>query len=71
MIDKARAGRLAAVALLLAGIVAAWRWRSLFDPLALTLLIGGPAAPLAFIAVHVAGSLFFVPSLDLLESLVS
>ena len=54
--------RLVVVAFLAAGIVAAWRWRSLFDPLALTALIGGnPVAPLAFIAMHIAGSLCFVP----------
>jgi uncharacterized membrane protein YdjX (TVP38/TMEM64 family) len=62
MIDRTNAGRLIVVALLAAGVVAAWRWHSLFDPLALTALIGGnPMAPLAFVAVHIAGSLFFVP----------
>jgi uncharacterized membrane protein YdjX (TVP38/TMEM64 family) len=56
------ARRFAAVALLVIGAAAAWHWRSLFDPLALTALIArNPAAPLAFIAVHIAGSLFFVP----------
>jgi uncharacterized membrane protein YdjX (TVP38/TMEM64 family) len=60
--SKAHFGRLVAVALLAVGSVAAWRWRSLFDPLALPALIGGnPIAPLAFLALHVAGSLFFVP----------
>jgi len=54
--------RLIVVLLLAAGIIAAWRWRSLFDPLALTGLIGGnPLAPLAFLAMHIAGSLCFVP----------
>jgi uncharacterized membrane protein YdjX (TVP38/TMEM64 family) len=62
MISRNAAGRLVVVALLAGGIVAAWRWRSLFDPLGLTGLIGSnPAAPLVFIAVHIAGSLFFVP----------
>jgi uncharacterized membrane protein YdjX (TVP38/TMEM64 family) len=56
------AGRLAVAALLAGGIGAAWRWRGVFDPLALTGLIGGnPIAPLAFLAAHVAASLFFVP----------
>jgi len=54
--------RLIVVLLLAAGIIAAWRWRSLFDPLALTGLIGGNSlAPLAFLAMHIAGSLCFVP----------
>jgi uncharacterized membrane protein YdjX (TVP38/TMEM64 family) len=54
--------RLVVVALLAAGVIAAWHWRGLFDPLALTELIGeSPMAPLAFLAVHIAGSLFFVP----------
>ncbi len=62
VIAKTHFGRLFAVALLAAGSVAAWRWRSLFDPLALPALIGGnPMAPLAFVAVHIAASLFFVP----------
>ncbi len=62
MIGKTHAGRLVVLALLAAGIVAAWRWRGLFDPLALTGLVGGnPMAPLAFVAVHIAASLFFVP----------
>lgn len=61
-IGKARAGRLAVLALLAAGIVAAWRWRHLFDPLALAALIDrNPVAPLVFLALHIAGSLFFVP----------
>jgi uncharacterized membrane protein YdjX (TVP38/TMEM64 family) len=55
-------GRLLLLAALAAGVGAAWRWRGLFDPLALTALIGStPAAPLAFLALHVAASLFFVP----------
>ncbi|MGC2414831.1 MAG: VTT domain-containing protein [Stellaceae bacterium] len=59
---KTHLGRLFAIALLAAGSVAAWHWRGLFDPLALPALIGGnPMAPLVFLALHVAGSLFFVP----------
>jgi uncharacterized membrane protein YdjX (TVP38/TMEM64 family) len=62
MIGRNMGGRLLVAALLAAGVVAAWRWRGLFDPRALTGLIGsGPIAPLAFLAVHIAGSLFFVP----------
>jgi uncharacterized membrane protein YdjX (TVP38/TMEM64 family) len=48
--------------MLIFGIVAAWRWRGLFDPVALqTLIERNPLAPLAFLAIHVAASLFFVP----------
>ena len=62
MTGRTRAARLVVVALLLAGIVAAWRWRGLFDPLALTGLIGAnPMAPLAFLALHTVASLVFVP----------
>lgn len=54
--------RIAMLGLLLLGIVAAWRWRGLFDPFALHALIdGNPLAPLAFLAIHIAASLFFVP----------
>jgi len=62
MIGRNTAGRLVVVALLAAGIVAAWRWRSLFAPLGLTELIGGNSlAPLVFLTLHIAASLFFVP----------
>lgn len=61
-VGRAAVGRLAVGALAAGGIVAAWRWRGLFDPLALTQALGGnPLAPLAFLALHVAASLFFVP----------
>jgi uncharacterized membrane protein YdjX (TVP38/TMEM64 family) len=62
MTGRTRTARLVVVALLLAGIVAAWRWRSLFDPLTMTGLIGGnPMAPLVFLALHTVASLCFVP----------
>jgi uncharacterized membrane protein YdjX (TVP38/TMEM64 family) len=62
MVAKSHAGRIVVIALLAAGGIAAWRWRGLLDPLALTGMIGGnPIAPLAFIALHIVGSLFFVP----------
>jgi uncharacterized membrane protein YdjX (TVP38/TMEM64 family) len=55
-------GRLIALGLVAAGIIAAWHWRGMFDPAALAGLIDrNPAAPVAFIAVHIAASLFFVP----------
>jgi len=57
-----RATRLLVLGLLAIGAVAAWRWRAVFDPIAITTAIGGyPAAPLGFIALHVAASLVFVP----------
>ncbi|HEX3883289.1 MAG TPA: VTT domain-containing protein [Stellaceae bacterium] len=56
------AGRLALVAALIAGIVAAWHWRMVFEPAALSAhLAGSPVAPLIFLALHVAASLLFVP----------
>ena len=55
-------GRVVALGLIAAGIGAAWHWQGLFDPLAVTtMLAGDPMAPLIFIALHVAASLFFVP----------
>lgn len=57
-----RLGQALVALCLVAGVVAAWRWRGAFDPLALTELIRGyPAAPLVFIALHIAASLTFVP----------
>lgn len=56
------AGRLILLALLGIGIVAAWHWRGVFDPAALTALIdNSPAAPLVFIGLHIVASLVFVP----------
>jgi uncharacterized membrane protein YdjX (TVP38/TMEM64 family) len=57
-----RAGSLAVLALLVLAAAAAWRWRGLVDPRALTAAIAAyPATPLVFIAVQIAGSLLFVP----------
>jgi uncharacterized membrane protein YdjX (TVP38/TMEM64 family) len=59
---KDSAGRLILLALLGIGIVAAWHWRGVFDPAALTALIAeSPAAPLVFIGLHIVASLVFVP----------
>jgi uncharacterized membrane protein YdjX (TVP38/TMEM64 family) len=59
---RRRAGQVFVLTLLVAGIAAAWRWRGDFDPLALTALIRGvPAAPIAFLALHLIASLVFVP----------
>lgn len=45
-----------------AGIAAALHWRAVLDPLAIAAAIGrNPAAPLAFLALHLAASLLFVP----------
>jgi uncharacterized membrane protein YdjX (TVP38/TMEM64 family) len=57
-----RAGQALVLGSVVAGIAAAWRWRGSFDPLALTALIRSvPAAPLAFLALHIVASLTFVP----------
>jgi uncharacterized membrane protein YdjX (TVP38/TMEM64 family) len=57
-----RAARLLLLALIVIGAFAAWRWRSVFDPTQVTSAIARyPAAPLGFIAIHVAASLLFVP----------
>ncbi len=56
------ARRVVAVGLMVAGAAAAWHWRGVFDPLAIAALLAGhPFAPLGFIVLHVAASLFFVP----------
>jgi uncharacterized membrane protein YdjX (TVP38/TMEM64 family) len=54
--------RLVLLALLLMGVAAAWQWRGVFDPAAWEAVIRhSRAAPLVFLALHIAGSLFFVP----------
>jgi len=56
------AGRAVLVAALVTGIVAAWHWRAVFEPAALSVqLARSPVAPLIFLALHVAASLLFVP----------
>ena len=57
-----RAARLIVLVVLGAGIVVAWRWRTVLDPTAIGAAIDAyPAAPLVFLAAHVAASLLFVP----------
>jgi uncharacterized membrane protein YdjX (TVP38/TMEM64 family) len=57
-----RTVRLVLLGLLTIGVVSAWRWRALLDPVTITAAIGRyPAAPLGFLAVHVAASLLFIP----------
>jgi uncharacterized membrane protein YdjX (TVP38/TMEM64 family) len=59
---KDNAGRLILLALLGLGIAAAWHWRGVFNPVALTELIDrNPVAPLVFLALHTVASLVFVP----------
>jgi uncharacterized membrane protein YdjX (TVP38/TMEM64 family) len=62
MRPRANAARLIALGFVAAGIVAAWRWRGWFDPTALSGFIDrNPAAPAAFVALHIVASLVFVP----------
>jgi uncharacterized membrane protein YdjX (TVP38/TMEM64 family) len=57
-----RAVRPLVLILLAAGIFAAWDWRSALDPVAISTVVGQhPAAPLAFLGLHVAASLLFLP----------
>jgi len=57
-----RVFRFFVLGLLAVGAIAAWRWRAVLNPIAITSAIRSyPAAPLAFIAAHIAASLVFVP----------
>jgi len=57
-----RAARILVLGLVAIAALAAWRWRVVFDPIAITNAIGRyPAAPLGFIAAHIAASLVFIP----------
>src|SRR5215472_5446778 len=54
--------RLAMLGFLAAGAAEAWYWRAVLDPTMISgVLARYPAAPLGFLAVHIAGSLLFVP----------
>ena len=54
--------RLALLVLLAIGAASVWRWRAALDPMTITAAIGCyPGAPLAFLAVHIAASLLFIP----------
>jgi uncharacterized membrane protein YdjX (TVP38/TMEM64 family) len=58
----AQAGRLVVLGFVLAGAIAAWHWRAQLDPAATAATIARyPAAPLLFLALHIAASLLFVP----------
>lgn len=57
-----RATRLIVLGIVAIGAVAGWHWRTVFDPIAITTAIGRyPAAPLWFLAAHIAASLLFIP----------
>ena len=57
-----RASRLGLLAIIAIGAVAAWRWRAVLDPVAITAAIRHyPAAPLVFLILHITASLFVVP----------
>jgi uncharacterized membrane protein YdjX (TVP38/TMEM64 family) len=54
--------RFVALGVLVLGIAAAWHWRAALDPAAVAAAIGSyPAAPLIYLAIHIAASLLFVP----------
>jgi len=62
LIGMRRATRLVVLCLIATAAMAAWHWRTVFDPNAITTAIGRyPAAPLGFLAVHIAASLVFIP----------
>ena len=62
IIGLRRATRFMVLGLVAIAAMAAWHWRTVFDPIAITTAIGHyPAAPLGFIAVHIAASLVFIP----------
>ena len=62
LIGLPRATRLVVLGLLVIAAMAAWHWKAVFDPIAITNAIGRyPAAPLGFIAAHIAASLVFIP----------
>ena len=62
MSGRAIVGRSLLLALLVLGVAAAWEWRGFFHPVALEAAIReSRAAPLVFLLLHIAASLFFVP----------
>jgi uncharacterized membrane protein YdjX (TVP38/TMEM64 family) len=62
LIGMRRATRLTVLCIIATAAMAAWHWRTVFDPIAITTAIGHyPAAPLGFLAAHIAASLVFVP----------
>ena len=54
--------RLAILVLLAIGAASVWHWRAALDPTTITAAIGRyPAAPFAFLAVHIVASLLVIP----------
>jgi uncharacterized membrane protein YdjX (TVP38/TMEM64 family) len=42
--------------------IAAWHWKTVFDPIAITTTVSRyPAVPLGFLVAHIAASLIFIP----------
>jgi uncharacterized membrane protein YdjX (TVP38/TMEM64 family) len=57
-----RTARLVVLVLLIAGTIAAWRWRSVFDPAEAAAIIGQYSlAPAVFLALHTLASLVLIP----------
>jgi uncharacterized membrane protein YdjX (TVP38/TMEM64 family) len=57
-----RATRFIVLGLIAIAAVATWHWKTVLDPIAITTAIARyPAAPLGFLAVHIAASLVFIP----------
>jgi uncharacterized membrane protein YdjX (TVP38/TMEM64 family) len=62
LVGLRRAIRLMVLGLVAIAAMAAWHWKTVFDPIAITTALGRyPAAPLGFLAAHIAASLVFVP----------
>jgi uncharacterized membrane protein YdjX (TVP38/TMEM64 family) len=57
-----RTVRFALLGLLAIGAASAWHWRAALDPIMITSALDRyPAAPLGFLAAHIAASLLFIP----------
>jgi len=62
LIGLRRATRLMVLGFIAIAAIAAWHWKTILDPIAITTAIGRyPAAPIGFLAVHIAASLVFIP----------
>jgi uncharacterized membrane protein YdjX (TVP38/TMEM64 family) len=60
--SRRRTARLVVLGLLAIGAASVWNWRAVLDPTTITAAIDRyPAAPLGFLAVHIAASLLFIP----------